>query len=65
MEGKLTRSKSDRMLAGVLGGVAAYFNIDATLLRIIFVILTIPVTPLILVYFAAIFIMPNERRMDE
>lgn len=65
MEGKLTRSKSDRMLAGVLGGVAAYFNIDATLLRIIFVVLTIPVTPLILVYFAAIFIMPNERRMDE
>ncbi|MFG6114647.1 PspC domain-containing protein [Halobacillus sp. MO56] len=65
MEGKLTRSKSDRMLAGVLGGVAAYFNIDATLLRIIFVVLTIPVTPLILVYFAAIFIMPNERRIEE
>ncbi|NIK28908.1 phage shock protein PspC (stress-responsive transcriptional regulator) [Thalassobacillus devorans] len=58
------RSKSDRMLAGVLGGLAEYFNIDAILLRIIFVVLTIPISPLILVYLAAIFIMPNERRMD-
>ncbi|GGC82663.1 putative membrane protein YvlC [Thalassobacillus devorans] len=64
MEGKLMRSKSDRMLAGVLGGLAEYFNIDAILLRIIFVVLTIPISPLILVYLAAIFIMPNERRMD-
>ncbi|WP_028783720.1 PspC domain-containing protein [Thalassobacillus devorans] len=64
MEGKLTRSKSNRMLAGVLGGLSEYFKIDVTLLRIVFVVLTIPVSPLILVYLAAIFIMPNERRMD-
>jgi len=37
---RLTRS-SKRILTGVLGGIAAYFGISATLVRIIFVILTI------------------------
>lgn len=34
----LRRSRSDRMLAGVCGGLATYFGIDATLLRVIYVI---------------------------
>ncbi|KRK99900.1 hypothetical protein FD04_GL000023 [Secundilactobacillus odoratitofui DSM 19909 = JCM 15043] len=37
---RLTRS-SDRIFTGVLGGLAAYFGISATLVRIIFVVLTI------------------------
>ncbi|WP_181347308.1 PspC domain-containing protein [Thalassobacillus sp. CUG 92003] len=60
MSEKLVRSKSDRMISGVLGGFAQYFNFDATLLRIIFVLVCIPVSPLILAYIAAIFIMPSE-----
>jgi phage shock protein C len=31
---KLRRSRSDRMVAGVCGGIAAMFNIDAALVRI-------------------------------
>lgn len=37
---KLLRSKNNRMLAGICGGVAEYFNIDPTIVRIIYVILT-------------------------
>ncbi len=36
---KLTRSTTDKMLGGVLGGLAAYFKIDSTILRIAFVAL--------------------------
>lgn len=42
MEGKkLYRSREDRVIAGVAGGLAEYFNIDSTLVRIIIVILAI------------------------
>ena len=40
-EGKLTRSRSDRMLAGVCGGLAQFFGLDASLVRIVYAILTI------------------------
>ena len=36
----LRRSRDKRMLAGVLGGLAEYFDIDVTLTRVIFVIVT-------------------------
>lgn len=39
MENKrLMRSRSDRMLAGVCGGLADYFNIDPVLIRLAFVL---------------------------
>lgn len=38
---KLYRSE-DRMIAGVCGGLAEYFNIDPTIIRVIFVILLLP-----------------------
>ncbi|MBD9111806.1 PspC domain-containing protein [Bacteroides nordii] len=40
-ERKLTRSRSDRMLAGVCGGLAQFFGLDASLVRIVYAILTI------------------------
>jgi phage shock protein C len=36
--GQLTRSTTDRRLGGVAGGIAAYFGIDATLVRVAWVI---------------------------
>ena len=36
--GTLRRSRSDRMVAGVVGGLADYFGIDSTLARVIYVI---------------------------
>jgi phage shock protein C len=38
---KLTRSESERMLAGVCGGLAEYFSVDPTLVRVVFVLLTV------------------------
>jgi phage shock protein C len=39
-EKKLMRS-NDRMIAGVAGGLADYFNTDPTLVRLLFVLLTV------------------------
>lgn len=60
---KLIRSKYDRKLAGVLGGLASYMGIDSTLLRVIFIILLFPTgfMPLIITYFVLVFFMPNEE----
>ena len=37
---KLYRSRSNRMICGVCGGIAEYFNIDPTLVRLAWVIFT-------------------------
>jgi phage shock protein PspC (stress-responsive transcriptional regulator) len=39
---KLYRSRDDRVIAGVCGGLAKYFGIDTTLVRIIALILLVP-----------------------
>ncbi len=41
MNGQLTRSTNDKILAGVCGGVAAFFGMDATLVRVIWAVLTL------------------------
>ena len=38
MEKKLYRSNRNKMLAGVCGGIAEYFNVDPTLIRIALVL---------------------------
>lgn len=42
MTKQLYRSSSDRMIAGVCGGLAHYFNVDPVIIRIIAVILLLP-----------------------
>jgi phage shock protein PspC (stress-responsive transcriptional regulator) len=41
MEKRLYRSRTNRMLAGVCGGLGKYFNVDPTLIRVLAVILLI------------------------
>ncbi|RMF67078.1 MAG: PspC domain-containing protein [Calditrichaeota bacterium] len=41
MDKKLMRSSTDRMIGGVCGGLAEYFNIDPSLVRIGFALLTL------------------------
>ena len=36
---RLTRSDTDRLLAGVCGGIAAYLSVDSTLVRLAFIVL--------------------------
>ncbi|MFZ3590172.1 PspC domain-containing protein [Bacillus sp. DJP31] len=59
---KLSRSRSDRKLAGVLGGLAAYTGMDASLLRVLFVVgLILGVGTLAFVYLAWMLLVPNEE----
>jgi phage shock protein C len=62
-EMKLTRSRKNRMLAGVLGGMAESFGMSAALLRILFVILTFSTAflPMAMVYLVLVFILPNRE----
>jgi phage shock protein C len=57
---KLYRSKTDRMLAGVCGGLAEYFNTDATLIRVLFVLLTVLGGAGPIIYLAMWIIVPNQ-----
>ena len=56
------RSLNDRMLAGVMGGIAHRFGWNSTLLRVVFVIVSIASAafPGILVYLILWLLMPNE-----
>lgn len=56
------RSLSDRMLAGVMGGIARRFGWNSTLLRVLFVIVSLASAafPGILVYLILWLLMPNE-----
>lgn len=58
---KLMRSRKDRMIAGVCGGMAEYFNLDPTLVRIIYVLVSIfsVAFPGILVYIILWIIIPE------
>ena len=59
---RLTRSTTDRKLAGVCGGLAEYFSVDSTLVRVTWAILTIIPGAIVLgivAYLVAWFIMPD------
>jgi phage shock protein C len=56
---RLTRSRSDRMIAGVAGGVARYLNTDPTLVRLVFVLLALS-GPGLLFYPLLWLVMPQE-----
>ncbi|HUZ76220.1 MAG TPA: PspC domain-containing protein [Chloroflexota bacterium] len=64
---RLTRSRRERMWAGVCGGMAEYFDMDPVLVRLFWVVATVLTAGLALcAYFALAFIMPpDERGWDE
>jgi phage shock protein C len=59
---KLYRSRSNRVVGGVLAGVADYFGIDATLLRVIYAALAIFTSffPALVIYVIAMMVVPEE-----
>ncbi len=57
---RLYRSKSDKMVSGVCGGLAAYFNIDPTIIRIIWAVLVLAYGTGLLAYVIAAIIIPRE-----
>ncbi|MDX1591998.1 MAG: PspC domain-containing protein [Balneolaceae bacterium] len=60
MPAKLRKSHTDKMVAGVCGGIAEYLGWDSTLIRIIFLILVFSsVGSMVLLYFILALIMPD------
>ena len=59
----LRRSRRNRQIAGVVGGLAEYFNVDATLLRVVYVVGSIvsAAFPGLLVYALLWLIIPEEN----
>ncbi|HET6683843.1 MAG TPA: PspC domain-containing protein [Gaiella sp.] len=61
---RLERSRNDRMVAGVSGGLARYFEIHPAVFRVGFVVLTLLGGAGILIYGAAWLVMPDEGEED-
>ncbi|MBO8183218.1 MAG: PspC domain-containing protein [Archaeoglobus sp.] len=59
---KIYRSKDDKVVFGVCGGLAKYFGVDSTILRLIFIIATLYHGSGILLYIILAIIMPEEKK---
>ena len=57
---KLTRSKSDKKLFGVCGGLAKYLDVDSTVIRVIWILLVLFGGCGILLYLILALVMPEE-----
>jgi phage shock protein PspC (stress-responsive transcriptional regulator) len=60
MEKKLYRIKNGKVLAGVCGGVAEYFKIDPTIVRVLWVLASLVGFAGVLAYIACAFIIPEK-----
>ena len=60
---KLYRSESSRMLCGVCAGIAEYFNLDPTLIRLAWALFCILGGSGVLAYIVAAIIIPPESRV--
>jgi phage shock protein PspC (stress-responsive transcriptional regulator) len=61
---RLERSRSDRVLAGVSGGLARYFDIHPAFFRVGFVVLTLLGGAGIVIYLASALVIPDEGQED-
>lgn len=59
---RLYRSRKERMICGVCGGIADYFNVDPTLVRLAFVLFLFCGGGGFLAYIIAAIIVPDESR---
>ena len=59
---KLYRSKTERMLSGVCGGIAVYFNVDPTIVRLIWALVSVfsAAVPGVLLYIIWSLVIPDE-----
>ena len=60
MQKKLYRSRTDKKVCGVCGGVAKYLNMDATIVRLIMVLLTLAGCSGLLIYIVCALVIPEE-----
>ena len=65
MEKRLFKSNIDKKICGVCGGIAEYFDLDPTLIRVVYVILSMFSAgfPGLLVYIILMILMPNYDQL--
>lgn len=61
---RLFRSRNQRMICGVCGGIAEYFNIDPTLIRLAFALFAFTGTGIV-AYFIAAIIIPDQSELRQ
>jgi len=64
MKKKLYRSSEQRMIAGICGGLAEYFDIDVNIMRLLFVAISLlsVLFPMVIFYIIAWIIVPEEEK---
>ena len=60
MEKKLYRSRTDRVICGVCGGLAKYFKMDVSIVRLIAILLTLFVGGGVIAYIVCALVIPEE-----
>ena len=63
MDTQFVRSESDKMIAGVCGGIARYFNVDTTIVRLLFVLAVFLGGASPLIYLVLWLVMPSENKV--
>ncbi len=60
---RLTRSRTDRMIGGVCGGLAEYLNMDATLMRVLVVVIALftAAFPVAIIYLILMAVIPDQQ----
>lgn len=60
---RLYRSRQNRIIAGIIGGVGDYFEIDPSLLRLVWLVVVVfsGVVPGLVVYILACFVIPRHQ----
>lgn len=67
MAKRLYRSSKNKVVAGIIGGIGEYFEIDPVILRLGYVLLTAisGFLPCIVAYIIAMFVVPKPSRLPE
>ena len=67
MTKKLYRSQNNKVLTGLLGGLAEYFDLDASLIRLGFIVLVVltGIVPFVLAYIIGALVVPLDPKMSE
>jgi phage shock protein C len=60
MQKKLHRSRTEKMIAGVCGGLAEYFNVDPTLVRVLWILMVLLAGTGVLLYIILWIVMPLD-----
>ena len=62
---RLTNANREKSVFGVCAGIAEYFDIDVTIVRLLFVLLTLAGGPGLLLYIVLAIVLPSDNRIED